>query len=214
SGADLSAPPSPPTDCPLLVGRPLASRLDVEPGSTVQITIQPSGVASVLPSLSCRVVGIAQFAFNSSSDDTVATTLDAFHRARGEAETGDADLIVIASRPDAGPTRALDAIHRLRPGLRAYSNDQVVDQLNRNGFAYFRQISLVLSSLTMAFAFMLVATLLTVSVNQRLGEIAALRAIGIRRGSIASMLLWESALLVGAGGLLPPPPGPPPPMIL
>jgi ABC-type lipoprotein release transport system permease subunit len=29
-----------------------------------------------------------------------------------------------------------------------------------------------------------------------------LRAIGIGRGSIASMLLWESALLVGAGGLL------------
>jgi putative ABC transport system permease protein len=82
-----------------------------------------------------------------------------------------------------------------------FSNDQVVEQFDRNGFAYFRQISFVLSSLTMAFAFMLVATLLTVSVNQRLGEIAALRAIGIGRGTIASMLLWESALLVGAGGL-------------
>jgi ABC-type lipoprotein release transport system permease subunit len=82
------------------------------------------------------------------------------------------------------------------------SNDQVVDQFNRNGFAYFRQISFVLSSLTMVFAFMLVSTLLTVSVNQRLGEIAALRAIGIRRGSIAAMLLWESALVVGAGGVL------------
>jgi putative ABC transport system permease protein len=132
----------------------------------------------------------------------VATTLDAFHRASGEADRGDADLIVIASRRGIGPARALDAIHRLRPEARAYSNDQVVDQFDRNGFAYFRQISFVLSSLTMVFAFMLVATLLTVSVNQRLGEIAALRAIGIRRGSIASMLLWESALLVGAGGLL------------
>ena len=54
----------------------------------------------------------------------------------------------------------------------------------------------------MVFAFLLVATLLTVSVNQRLGEIAALRAIGIGRRRIASMLLWESALLVGGGGLL------------
>ena len=132
----------------------------------------------------------------------MATTLEAFHRASGEADAGDADLIVAASRPEAGSARAVAAIAAIRPGMRAYSNDQVVEQFNRNGFAYFRQISFVLSSLTMVFAFMLVATLLTVSVNQRLGEIAALRAIGIRRGSIASMLLWESALLVGAGGLL------------
>jgi putative ABC transport system permease protein len=78
----------------------------------------------------------------------------------------------------------------------------VVEQFNRNGFAYFRQISLVLSTTTIAFTFLLVATLLTVSVNQRLGEIAALRAIGISRRRVAGMLLWESALLVGAGGAI------------
>jgi ABC-type lipoprotein release transport system permease subunit len=202
SGADLKATPSPPTSCPLLVGSQLAPRLGVTPGSTLQLAIQPAGMTSVLPSVRCRVVGVARFAFGAASDETVATTLDAFHLATGEAEVGDADLIVVASRPDAGPLGALEAIRRIRPELRAFSNEQVVDQFDRNGFAYFRQISVVLSSLTTVFAFMLVATLLTVSVNQRLGEIAALRAIGIRRGSIASMLLWESALLVGAGGLL------------
>jgi putative ABC transport system permease protein len=203
SGADLSTtPPSPTTACPLLVGRPLAARMGIAPGSTVQLTMAPPGVRSALPPLACRVVGVAQFAFGASSDDTVATTLDAFHRASGEADRGDADLIVIASRAGVGPERALAAVRGLRTDVRAYSNDQVVEQFDRNGFAYFRQISLVLSSLTMVFAFMLVATLLTVSVNQRLGEIAALRAIGVRRGTIASMLLWESALLVGAGGLL------------
>ncbi len=94
------------------------------------------------------------------------------------------------------------AVQALRPGLNVYSNDDVVAQFNQNGFAYFRQISIVLSSVTMVFAFLLVATLLTVSINQRLGEIAALRALGIRRRRIASMLLWESALLVGTGGVL------------
>lgn len=201
SGADLSAPASPATDCPLLAGGALAARLGIGPGSIVHLTFEQPGVKSVLPAVACRVVGTAQFAFGSTGDDTVATTLDAFHRASGESAAGDADVILVASR--AGATaRALDAIHRLRPGVRAYSNDQVVEQFNRNGFAYFQQISFVLSALTMAFAFMLVATLLTVSVNQRLGEIAALRAIGIRRGTIASMLMWESVLLVGAGGLL------------
>src|SRR5262249_24213317 len=81
----------------------------------------------------------------------------------------------------------------------AYSNDAVVAEFNRNGFAYFRQISVVLSSVTITFAFLLIATLLTVSTSQRLGEIAALRALGIGRRRIAAMLLWESAVLVGRG---------------
>jgi putative ABC transport system permease protein len=83
-----------------------------------------------------------------------------------------------------------------------FSNDQVISSVNRNGFAYFRQISIVLSSTTAAFTFLLVATLLTVSVNQRLGEVAALRALGMARRKIAVTLLWESALLVGVGGVL------------
>ncbi len=182
SGADLPAAPAP-SSCAVLVGRPLASALRVGPGSSVQLTMQRPGVHSVLPPATCRVAGIAQFAFGAASDETVATTLDAFRAASAEDVPGDADLIVVASRPEAGPARAVDAIRRLRAGVHVYSNEQVVEQFNRNGFAYFRQISLVLSALTMVFAFMLVATLLTVSVNQRLGEIAALRAIGIRRGT-------------------------------
>ena len=76
-----------------------------------------------------------------------------------------------------------------------------MEQFNQNAFSYFRQISTVLSSMTLAFAFLLIATLLTMSVNQRLGEVAALRALGFPRRRIAANLLWESALLVGVGGL-------------
>ena len=55
--------------------------------------------------------------------------------------------------------------------------------------------------MTLVFAFLLVATLLTMSVNQRLGEVAALRALGFPRRRIAANLLCESALLVGVGGV-------------
>ncbi|MNC87600.1 FtsX-like permease family protein [compost metagenome] len=44
--------------------------------------------------------------------------------------------------------------------------------------------------------------LLTVSVNQRLGEIAALRALGFSRRRVAADVLSESVLIVGTGGLL------------
>ena len=51
-------------------------------------------------------------------------------------------------------------------------------------------------------AFLLITVLLTVSVNQRLGEIAALRALGFSRARVVADVLCESALLVGAGGVL------------
>jgi putative ABC transport system permease protein len=107
--------------------------------------------------------------------------------------------VLVSSRPGAGPSAA-KAIARIRPDLHVLSNDQVMEQFNQNAFSYFRQISTVLSSITLAFAFLLIATLLTMSVNQRLGEVAALRALGFSRRRIAANLLWESALLVGVGG--------------
>jgi putative ABC transport system permease protein len=60
----------------------------------------------------------------------------------------------------------------------------------------------VLATVTLFFGFLLIAVLLTVSVNQRLGEIAALRAVGLSRSRVSAGVLWESVMLVGAGGLL------------
>ena len=200
-GTGLGSPAGASEACPVLVTRPLATALGLTPGGSLSITVRPPGIASALPAVACRAIGVADFAFAQTDELTAVTTMDAFRRAMGGGEA-DADLVLVSSKPNAVPGRALSAIARLRPDLRAYSNEDVVAQFNRNGFAYFRQISLVLSSLTMVFAFLLVATLLTVSINQRLGEIAALRALGIGRPRIASMLLWESALLVGGGGLL------------
>lgn len=199
SGQNLDAASS--DRCPIVVSARLANRIGPA-GTGVMLTAKPAGVAAAVPAISCRVVGTARFLFDATRDESAATTLTAFRRALGETAEGDADLILVASSPDVAPEATAAAIRRAYPGLAAYSNDDVVRQFNTNGFAYFRQISIVLSSMTMVFAFLLVATLLTVSVNQRLGEIAALRAIGIGRRRIAAMLLWESVLLVGAGGLL------------
>jgi len=212
-GTNLPSASSSSDRCPMLIARRLAAALGVVPGSVVDLSVRPAGIASALPAIACRAVGVVNFAFAATDEDSVATTMIALQDAlglaaeaprakAGQLQAADADLVLVASRPAVGSAAAVRAIERLRPDLRVYSNEDVIAQFNQNGFAYFRQISLVLSSLTMTFAFLLVATLLTVSVNQRLGEIAALRALGIRRARIASMLLWESALLVGGGGLL------------
>jgi putative ABC transport system permease protein len=187
---------------PVVITRQLASDFGVEPGAILRVRAAVAGERSVRPFLNYRIVGVADFRFESAGEYTVATTLEGF-RALGDGRVADeADLVLVASKPEAGSDAAVAAIARLRPDLHVYSNQEVIEQFNRNGFAYFRQISLVLSTTTAVFTFLLVATLLTVSVNQRLGEIAALRAIGISRQRVAGMLLWESALLVGLGGAI------------
>lgn len=197
---DHADPSSP--DPPLLVARRLAEALGLEPGSTVQLRVRTPGAASAMPAVKCRVVGIADFSFESTNDYTVTTTMDGFVRAHGGTVSDEADVILVRSNASVGPDAAVRAINELRPDLHVYSNDQVVAEFNRNGFTYFRQISVVLATMTVAFAFLLVATLLTNSVNQRLGEVAVLRAVGIARHRVAAMLLWESALVVGVGGLV------------
>jgi putative ABC transport system permease protein len=192
-GADGQPPP-------IVVNRQVAESMAVAPGSIVFLRFALRG-PSALPAVAFRVSGVAVFPFENSSDLVAVTTRAGFDRAKASQSEDDADLMIVASRAEFGPAAAAAAIQALRPDIHAFSNEQLVSRVSETGFAYFRQISVVLSSITLAFAFLLVATLLTVSVNQKLGQVAALRALGLPRRRIAAMLLWESALLVGVGAV-------------
>jgi putative ABC transport system permease protein len=187
---------------PIVVAEALSSRFGLKPGSSFRLRVRIAGGMSALPPVEFRVAGVANFPFEATGASMVATTLAGFQLANGGAASDQAEMVLAASTPAAGPDAAVAAIARLRPDLRVFSNAEVISTFNRNGFAYFRQISIVLSTTTAVFTFLLVATLLTVSVNQRLGEVAALRALGIARRKIAATLLWEAAMLVGVGGVL------------
>jgi putative ABC transport system permease protein len=200
SGRDLSSPAGTAGD-PAVIARPMAERLSLSPGATINVRVQIAGSLSAMPSIPLRVVGIADFPFEAENVFLAATTMEGFRKAHGGVLNDQAEFMFARSKPAAGVDAAVAAITKLRPDLRAFSNEEVIANFTRNAFTYFRQISVVLSTTTAAFSFLLVATLLTVSVNQRLGEVAALRALGIARRRIAAMLLWESALLVGIGGL-------------
>jgi ABC-type antimicrobial peptide transport system permease subunit len=132
---------------------------------------------------------------------TAVTTLNNFSRTCGSTSENDADMLMVASRREHGPDAAVNAIREIRPDLTSVTNDELVARFQQVEFSYFRQISFVLATITMFFGLLLITVLLSVSTNQRLGEIAALRALGFSRRRMASDVLWRSALLVGAGGL-------------
>lgn len=187
---------------PVVINRRLARRLGIEAGSTLRLTGTCATAPSAAPPVELLVQGIVSFPFDATEELTAMTTLPGFVRICGGDDPDAADLLLVASRPGASADAAVAAIRRALPDLHAFSNEQLLDRFQRTDFSYFRQISFVLTTITLFFAFLLVTTLLTVSVNQRLGELAVLRALGVRRRRIVLSLLFESALLVGAGGAI------------
>jgi putative ABC transport system permease protein len=164
------------------------------------VTVRATCVADLesLPPTRLTVVGIAEFPFATNAH-TIGGTFDALEMACGGNIGDEADLILVRSTGDASVTAA--AIRAARPNVRAATNSDVVGRLQQTGFTYFRQISTVLATVTVGFAVLLITVLLTVSVNQRIGEIAALRALGFSRARVVKDVLSESALIVGIGGL-------------
>ena len=65
--------------------------------------------------------------------------------------------------------------------------------------SYFRQLAIILGAVSLVVGFLLVTTLVTVSVNERVGEIAVMRALGVRRSRIVQQIVLEG-LAHGAAG--------------
>src|SRR6185295_17948530 len=146
-----------------------------------------------------RLVGVAPFPFDDEAQSTAVVSRDALRDACGD-DRDEADMLMVAS--SGGAAAAVTAIKAARPDLYPITNEQIVARMQTQGFTYFRQISAVLSAITLLFGFLLITVLLTVSVNQRLAEIAALRALGFSRARIVADVFCQSVLLVGTGGLL------------
>jgi ABC-type lipoprotein release transport system permease subunit len=198
----LEGPPPearvPPT--PLVINRNLASAFHLTVGSTVVLNGRCGDASRPLP-LDATVAGIAEFQNDAADALTAATSSEAVAALCGE--RGDlADMLLVRSNPAAGgPDAAAAAIRAAFPALHALTNEQIVERFSRVEFSYFRQLSSVLTTVTLFFGLLLITVLLTVSVNQQLGEIAALRALGLSRARVMAGVLCESALLIGLGGI-------------
>ena len=185
----------------ILVNRNLATRLQLAPGATLTVRGACTTNFSVPPVI-FQVNGIAEFPFDRARQLTAVTTLKDFARTCPGVGEDEADMLMIASRAGIGPGSAVEAIRRIRPDLAAITNEELVTRFQQVEFSYFRQISFVLATITTFFGLLLITVLLSVSTNQRLGEIAALRALGFSQHRMVSDVLWRSALLVGAGGVM------------
>ena len=157
---------------------------------------------SALPPVEFEIVGVAAFPFDGGSSRTAGVASRYLAEVCGEIDADEADFLLVASRPEHGTQVTARAVADAAPELNTFSNQTLLDEFPRAGASYFRQISAVLATITLVFGFLLITTLLTVSVNHRVAEIATMRAMGFPRRRIVADLVYESAMLVGAGGVL------------
>ena len=184
----------------VIISTGIAEAYGVSPGGEIVVTASCNDRAQALPPATLRVAGVGEFPFAVTDTHTLAGSFETLNAACG-GDAGDlADVILVAAAGDADATAT--AVTARRPELRAATNEEMLGRFQTNGFTYFRQISTVLTTVTVSFAMLLITVLLTVSVNQRLGEIAALRALGLSQRRVVADVLCESALIVGTGGLL------------
>ena len=201
AGADLTA-----TDTlGVLLSEAAAGLLQAAPGDTVTLVgrLDPQlAAAGVDRRLVVR--GMVLWIYDYRGQPSVGTVLPVMQRLDGDPAADRASLLLVRAADD-GAVEALAArLHERYPGLEVNSVADLVVQAKRR-LVYFTQLSYVLGGMSLVVAVLLVGTLLTITVNERLGEIATLRAIGVSRAAIIRQVLAEGVTLTvlgGGGGIL------------
>ncbi len=198
AGADLV--PSDTTG--LLLSAPAAAVLGgAHVGDTVVLAgrLDPQ-IAAAAEDRALVVRGMVEWLYDYRGQPSVGAVLPVMQRLARLATSDPASLVLVRARSDdmVGPLVArLRASH---PTLEVNSVVELVAQARRR-LAYFTQLSHVLGAMSLVVTVLLIGTLLTITVNERLGEIATLRAIGIGRATIVRQVLAEGVALtvIGSG---------------
>jgi putative ABC transport system permease protein len=148
-----------------------------------------------------RIVGRVHFIYLAAGERALAVSLPALQAMEGATARDRVSLIMVRLRDGSNVEAAREAIDRHIPVVSAISTTTAIEQVEQR-LSYFRQLAFILGSVSLGVGFLLVATLVTVSVNERLGEIAVLRAIGLRRVRIVEQILIEGTIIMIGGAVL------------
>ena len=197
AGADLA----PGDTLGVLLSETAAGLLRAAPGDTVTLAgrLDPQ-VAGAAVGRRLAVRGIVRWIYDHRGQPSVGTVLRVMQRLGRETGADQASLLLVKAADDSEVEGLAARLRERFPELEVSSVADLVVQAKRR-LVYFTQLSYVLGGMSLIVAVLLVGTLLTITVNERLGEIATLRAIGVSRGTIVRQVLAEGVALtvLGAG---------------
>jgi putative ABC transport system permease protein len=150
------------------------------------------------------VVAEVRFTYLPADQPAVALLLPALQAMGGDATRNRFSLGLLRVAPGVDVDALAAAIDAAEPSVSVISTAEALRAVEER-LSYFRQLAVILGTVSLVVGFLLTTTIVTVGVNERLGEIAVLRAIGTSKQAVIAQVVAEGALLgtVGAiGGLV------------
>jgi putative ABC transport system permease protein len=198
SGGDLE----PADTLGVLLSVPAATLLKARVGDTISLAgrLDPQIVTAVR-GRTLAVRGIVRWAYDYRGQPSVGAVLPVMQALAGQKEGDRASLLMVKVRYDSAAENVAARLRTAFPQLEVNSVADLVRHFKQR-LVYFRQLAYILASMSLAVTVLLIGTLLTITVNERLGEIATLRAIGISRFTVIREVLIEGAALTMAGSVL------------
>jgi putative ABC transport system permease protein len=142
-----------------------------------------------------RITGRVRFIYMAADQKALAMRIEALRSMMGTTAQSPVSLVMVRidSTRDIEAERAL--FQRTFPRTTVISTEAALRQVDER-MSYFRQLAVILGGVSLVVGFLLVTTLVTVSVNERIGEIAVMRAIGVKRWRIVAQIMLESSALM------------------
>jgi putative ABC transport system permease protein len=186
----------------VILSEPAARRLRAAVGDTVTLVgrLDPQVVTAAV-GRRLIVRGMVRWRYDYRGQPSVGTVLPVMQRlARRNAEDR-ASIILVKARVNAQVPALAESLRARFPQVEVNSVADLVAHFHER-LVYFRQLSYILGSMSLIVTVLLIATLLTITVNERLCEIATLRAIGVSRGTVVGQVLAEGTALTVVGATL------------
>jgi putative ABC transport system permease protein len=185
----------------LIIDSLVAAEFGVRIGDTLLAGLEPDpAVGALRRRRTVRVVGVADFMFAAEGAPNVGLPIEDLWALAGTASQPAALILIRVAREEDAYSVAHDFRSRLA-GVDVYAIPEIIEAAG-DRLTYFQQLSLVLGTVSLAVTFLLVATLLTLSVNERWGEIAALRALGVTRGRMLTQVAYQGLVIAATGTLV------------
>ena len=146
------------------------------------------------------ITGRARFLYGASNQLATAMQISTLQEMGGRSRRDDASLFMIKVRDDARVESVRKWAEKEIPDVSALSIETALEQVDQR-LSYFRQLALILGTVSLFVGFLLVTTLVTVSVNERVGEITVMRALGVSRAHVVQQIVIEGVAITLAGAV-------------
>ena len=147
------------------------------------------------------VSGRARFLYLAAGQSAVALRIGTLQAMTGRSHEDEVSLFMVRLREGADVEAVRRWIQEHLPRVDAISTADAMQRVDER-LSYFRQLGFILGAVSLIVGFLLVTTLVTVSVNERVGEIAVMRAMGISRVHIVQQILLEGLAISLAGAVI------------